>query len=196
MTAQPSLAAAVAPPGAAINPLNSVWVAATFALVAAAIAFRSLWALNFVHVIAGVMWTGIDLFMGFVIGPILRASPFEARRAIITRLTPKTLFLMPALSISTGTSGWFLAERLGFLDLAYPQFYWVVAALAIVTILTIQGLGYLLPTNLRVYRELRKPRPDGAKIGALMSRFFYVVAFQGAMQVAIIVVMARFATGL
>ena len=156
----------------------------------------ALWFLNWVHVFFGLTWTGIDLFMGFVIGPILRASPFEARRAIITRLTPKTLFLMPTLSISTGTSGWFLAQRLGFLDLAYPQFYWVVAALAIVTILTIQGLGYLLPTNLRVYFELRKPRPDGAKIGALMSSFFYVVAFQGAMQVAIIVVMARFATGL
>jgi len=66
----------------------------------------------------------------------------------------------------------------------------------IVTILTIQGLGYLLPTNLRVYLELRKARPDGAKISTMMSRYFYVVAFQGAMQVAIIVVMARFATGL
>ena len=64
------------------------------------------------------------------------------------------------------------------------------------TILTIQGLGYLLPTNLRVYLELRKANPDGAKVSALMSRYFYAVAFQGAMQVAIIVVMARFATGL
>lgn len=142
------------------------------------------------------MWTGIDLFMGFVVGPILRAAPFEARRAVITRLTPTTLFLMPTLSISTGTSGWFLAGRLGFLDLPYPQFGWVLAALAIVTILTIQGLGYLLPTNLRVYLELRKARPDGAKISTMTSRYFYVVAFQGAMQVAIIVVMARFATGL
>jgi hypothetical protein len=195
MNANSSFAAA-ARPGVAINPLNFVWVAAAFALVAAAIAFGSLWALNFIHVIAGVMWTGIDLFMGFVIGPILRASPFDARRAVITRLTPKTLFLMPTLSISTGASGWFLAGRLGFLDLPYPQFYWVVAALAIVTILTIQGLGYLLPTNFRVYLELRKPRPDGAKISALMSRYFYVVAFQGAMQVAIVVVMAKFATGL
>jgi hypothetical protein len=133
--------------------------------------------------------------MGFVVGPILRASPFEARRAVITRLTPKTLFIMPTLSISTGTSGWFLAKQLGFLDLPYPQFGWVVGALVIVTILTIQGLGYLLPTNLRVYWELRKANPDGAKIGALMSRYFYVVAFQGAMQVAIIVIMAKFATG-
>ena len=182
--------------GAPINLFNFAWAGLAAAVLAAAIVVGDLWLLNFLHVIAGALWTGIDLFMGFVLGPILRAAPFEARRAIITRLTPKTLFIMPTLSITTGTSGWFLARQLGFLDLAYPQFWWVAAALAIVTILTIQGLGYLLPTNLRVYRELRKANPDGAKIGALMSRYFYVVAFQGALQVAIIVVMARFATGL
>ena len=193
MSAETSLAAS--PPGVAINPFNFVWVAAAFGVVAAAIAFGSLWALNFVHVIAGVLWTGIDLFMGFVVGPILRASPFEARRAVITRLTPKTLFLMPTLSISTGTSGWFLAQRLGFLDLDYPAFYWVVAALVIITLLTVQGSGICCRRNLRVYLELRKPKPDGAKIGALMSRYFAVVALQGVMQIAIIAVMAKFATG-
>ena len=72
----------------------------------------------------------------------------------------------------------------------------VIAALTIVTILTVQGLAYLLPTNLRVYFELRRPNPDGPKIGALMSRYFYVVAIQGTLQVLIIVIMARFATGL
>jgi hypothetical protein len=184
-----------APIGAPISLFNFVWVALAFAVVAAAIAIGDLWFLNFVHVLAGGLWTGIDLFMGFVVGPILRAVPFEARRAVITRLTPKTLFIMPTLSIMTGTSGWFLARQLGFLSIGYPQFWWVLAALVIVTILTVQGLGYLLPTNLRVYFELRKDNPDGAKIGALMSRYFYAVAFQGAMQVAIIVVMARFATG-
>jgi hypothetical protein len=193
-----SIAMKVAAPthDAAINPINFAWAALALAAMAAAIIIGNTWLLNFVHVIAGAMWTGIDLFMGFVMGPIIRAAPFEARRAVIIRLTPKTLFIMPTLSIVTGTSGWFLAKELGFLDLGYPQFGWVAAALAIVAILTIQGLGYLLPTNLRVYFELRKAEPDGAKIGAMMSRYFYVVAFQGAMQVAIIVVMARFATGL
>jgi len=184
------------PIGAPINLTNFAWVALVFAVMIAAIVVGNLWLLNFVHVLAGGLWTGIDLFMGFVVGPILRASPFEARRAVITRLTPRTLFIMPTLSIVTGTSGWFLAKQLGFLDLGFPQFWWVAAALLIVTILTVQGLGYLLPTNLRVYFELRKPNPDGAKVSAMMSRYFYVVAFQGAMQVAIIVVMARFATGL
>jgi hypothetical protein len=182
--------------GAPINLFNFAWAALALAALAAAIIVGDLWLLNFIHVIAGALWTGIDLFMGFVIGPILRAAPFEARRAIITRLTPRTLFIMPTLSITTGTSGWFLARQLGFLDIAYPQFWWVAGALAIVTVLTVQGLGYLLPINLRVYLELRKANPDGAKIGALTSRYFYVVAFQGALQVAIIVVMARFATGL
>jgi hypothetical protein len=86
--------------------------------------------------------------------------------------------------------------RMGFVALPWPEFGWVLAALAIVTILTVQGLGVLLPTNLVVYFELRRQHPDGARIARLMRRYVYAVAFQGVMQVAIIVVMARFATGL
>ena len=40
------------------------------------------------------------------------------------------------------------------------------------------------------------PFPDGARIGRLMRRYIYAVVSQGVMQVAIIVVMARFVTGL
>jgi hypothetical protein len=82
-----------------------------------------------------------------------------------------------------------------FLDLGYPEFWWVIAALAIVTVLTVQGIGYLLPANLRLYFEIQKPQPDGEKIGRWMKTYVGVVAVQGTMQVAIIVVMARFATG-
>src|SRR5580700_8714400 len=78
-----------------------------------AIASHDHWFLNFVHVICGVLWTGIDLFMGFVIGPILRKVGLSVRREIIVRLVPRTLFLMPALSIITGTTGWFLAQGSG-----------------------------------------------------------------------------------
>ena len=87
------------------------------------------------HVMTGALWTGIDLFMGFVIGPILRGVSLETRRAIISGLIPRTLILMPTLSIVTSTAGWFLAVRMGFLDLGYPEFWWVIAALAIVTVL-------------------------------------------------------------
>ncbi len=176
--------------------LRYLWyVAAALAVMVAAIEIGSLWFLNWVHVMSGVLWTGIDLFMGFVIGPILRRVDVPVRKAILTRLTPVTLFLLPTLSIVTGTAGWFLAVDLGLTRLPWPQFGWIAAALVLVTLMTIQGIGYLLPTSLRICLELQKQQPDGAWIGRTMSRFYYVVASQGAMQVAIIVVMARLVTG-
>ena len=148
-------------------------VAAVLALVmmVLAIQYGSDWLLNFLHVMTGALWTGIDLFMGFVVGPVLKRLPLEARRAVISGLVPRTLFLMPTVSIITSTTGWFLAKRMGFLDVGYPGFHWVIAALVIVTILTIQGTGILLPTNLRLYFELQKPNPDSAKIGRWMRWF-------------------------
>ena len=171
------------------------WSLVALALMVVAIVADNLWLLNFVHVTSSLLWTGIDLFMGFVIGPILRGVSFETRRAIISGLIPRTLILMPTLSIVTSTAGWFLAVRMDFMDLGYPEFWWVIAALAIVTVLTVQGIGYLLPANLRLYFEIQKPQPDGEKIGRWMKTYVRVVAVQGTMQVAIIVVMARFATG-
>jgi hypothetical protein len=73
---------------------------------------------------------------------------------------------------------------------------WVYAALTLIVLMTIQGFGYLLPTNLRVCFELQKSHPDVARISRLMNGYFYVVASQGIMQVAIIVIMARFVTGI
>jgi hypothetical protein len=189
---------AAALPGDAIPPIrpaNLVWVGLALAAMIGAIDSDQPWLLNFVHVMAGVLWTGIDLFMGFVIGPILRRVPLEARRAIICRLMPRMLFLMPTLAIVTGTAGWFLARDRGYLDIDYPAFGWVAAALAIVTLLTLLGVGVLLPTNLLVYFELRKPAPDTARIARWMRRYVRVVALQGMLQIAIMVVMARFVTG-
>lgn len=189
---------ATSAPAAVASPLRLSYLvaaAAAFAVMAAAILGDSLWFLNFVHVMSGALWTGIDLFMGCIIGPVLRRVTLDTRRAVIAGIIPRTLILMPTLSTITSTAGWFLAVRTGYLDLGYPEFWWVIAALAIVTVLTVQGLGYLLPMNLKLYFEISKPSPDPAKLARWMRAYVRVVAVQGAMQVAIIVVMARFATG-
>jgi uncharacterized membrane protein len=185
-TEQPSL----------IRPHYLWYVAAAFAVMIWAIVSRNLWFLNWVHVFAGLMWTGIDLFMGFILGPILRRVDISVRREIALRLTPRTLFLMPTLAIITGTTGWYLAQARGFTELSWPDYGWVAAALALVVLMTIQGMGYLLPTNLRVCLELQKAAPDFGKIGQLMRSYFFAVAGQGLMQITIIVIMARFATGI
>jgi hypothetical protein len=169
---------------------------AAIAVMIIAILIGNLWFLDFVHVFSSLLWTGIDLFMGFVLGPILRRTDITIRRQIVRRLTPRTLFLMPAVSIISGTTGWFLAVNLGYTTLDWPAYGWVAAALALVTLMTIQGLGFLTPVNVLVCLELQKTEPDLNKITAWMQRYFYAVAIQGAMQVAIIVIMTRFRTGI
>jgi hypothetical protein len=180
----------------ALRPSYFIAAAAALVVMIAAIVGPSLWFLTWVHIMSGVLWTGIDLFLGFVIGPILRRLPFETRRAVIGQLIPKTMVLMPTLSIVTGTAGWFLAERTGYLQLGYPEFWWVAAALAILVVLTVQGLGILTPINILVYLEMLKPEPDSEKVTRWMKTYVRVVAIQGAMQVAMIVIMARFGAGL
>ena len=180
----------------AIDWRNLIWVGLALAVMVVAIIVNDLWFLNFVHVFTGLLWTGTDLLLGFVIGPILRRLEFPVRRAITMRLMPRLLFILPTVAIIAPTAGWFMAVEMGYLDLAFPEVWWLIAALAITAVLSVQGLLVLLPTNVMVYLEMRKPTPDGEKIGRLMRRYVRVVAFQGSMQIVIIVIMARFATGL
>ena len=171
------------------------WVLAALAILVTAISIHQRWYLNFVHVFAGILWTGTDIFMGFVLGPVMKRLDLSSRRALITSLMPKMIFYMPVVAIVTGTSGWFLVDQMGYMSLSFPARWWVYGAIALVAVMTVQGLGILLPTNLRVYFEMRKDRPDGAKIQGWMQTYVRVVAIQGLMQVVMILVMARIVTG-
>ena len=172
------------------------WALSALAAMIAVILAGNIWLLDFVHVFSSLLWTGVDLFMGFVLGPILRRVDLSVRREIVRRLTPRTLFLMPTVSIISGTTGWFLAVALGYTALDWPAYGWVAAALILVTLMTIQGLGFLTPVNVYVCLQLQKPEPDMNKISSWMRWYFYAVALQGLMQVAIIVVMTRFRAGI
>jgi hypothetical protein len=174
-----------------------LWSAlAAIAVMISAVAIGNLWFLDFVHISSSLLWTGTDLFMGFVLGPILRRMDLSIRREVARRLTPRTLFLMPTVAIISGTTGWYLAVDLGYAALPWPAFGWVAAALTLVTLMTILGLGFLTPVNVLMCLELQKPAPDLNKIGYWMRYYFYAIATQGVMQVAILVVMTRFRTGI
>jgi len=172
------------------------YATAAILVMIAAIVIGNFWFLDFVHIFSSLLWTGIDLFMGFVLGPILRRSDIATRREVVGPLTRRTLFLMPTVAIISGTSGWFLAVDLGYMALDWPAFGWVAASLALVTLMTIQGLGFLTPVNVLVCLELQAAKPDMDKINAWMRRYFYVIATQGTMQLVIVVIMARFRAGL
>ncbi len=176
---------------------NLGWAALALGAMVVAINVHTYeWPLRFVHVASGVLLTGADILMGFVIGPTLRKLNAEARRQFTRNLLPKTLFIFTPLGIIAPTSGYYYAERLGYMQMDYPEFYWIVAALAVSAVLAIQGLGILLPTNVRGYLEARKEHPDSAKIARMMKLYFLTIASQGVMQLLIVSIMVKMAGGL
>ncbi len=173
------------------------WIfVAGMALLIYAVNSPSNWLLNWVHVFFGLIWTGIDLFMGFILGPILRRLQPELRKIVSVELSARFFFLFPMISTVTPVAGWELAERLGYLDLPYPQYWWIVATMVIVSILAFQGICLLMPLNLRTLWEMRKPDPDLRLIGRLMRAYLTISGIQGVLQLAIIVVMTRYRLGL
>ncbi len=170
------------------------WILALPAAMIVALAAHNTFLLDYTHVLAGALWTGADLFLGFIVGPVMRRLDPLQRKAVITYLVPKTLLYMPIVALTTGTAGWFLSDWMGLLSSDNPLRVWVFVALVMIFLMTVQGLGILLPNNLRIYRELQKPQPDIERISRINRTNLMLSGIQGAFQVLIILVMAHLAT--
>ncbi|HVX34363.1 MAG TPA: hypothetical protein VHA80_14600 [Solirubrobacterales bacterium] len=198
----PGEAGAAAPPGAITIPdfeivprLGLIPVAIVFAGLVVAIAVNELWPLEFFHVAFGAAWTIIDLFLGFVLGPILGRLPVPARIEMTTRLMPKMVLIMPTVVTATLAGGWQLGHLLGTVDSGYYHHGWIVASYIVVGCMAVIALGLLEPANIAVLFELKKPRPNPAIIERLMKRFIYTAGILGALQIATLVIMTKIASG-
>jgi hypothetical protein len=172
-------------------PIVAVILAATIV----AIAVNQLWPLMFLHVVGGASWTIIDLFLGFVLGPILGSLPVPARVALTTRLMPKMVLIMPTAVIVTLSAGWQLGSHLGTVQSGYSLHGWIVASYIVVGVMAVIALGLLEPANVAVLTELKKPQPRPEVIERLMKRFIYTAGATGLMQIATLVIMTKLASG-
>jgi hypothetical protein len=170
-------------------------VAVVLALLIAGIAVNELWPLEFLHVVAGAAWTIIDLFLGFVLGPIMGKLSVPARIEFTTRLMPKMVLIMPTVVTVTLAAGWQLSTHLGTNLTVNPLHGWVVASFIVVGVMAVIALGLLEPANIAVLTELKKPQPNPAVIERLMKRFIYSAGATGALQVATLVIMTKLAIG-
>src|ERR1700726_1381354 len=96
--------AAFAPsrPAVKIVPVKALPIVAVVLVgLIVAIATDSRWALDFYHVAGGGLWTGIDLFVGLVIGPILGRLSIPARAEFAARFMPKMVLIMPTVVVMT-----------------------------------------------------------------------------------------------
>ena len=169
-------------------------VALIVAALIAAIGTNSKWALDFFHVAGGGIWTALDLFLGFILGPILGTLSIPARVELTKRLMPKLVLLIPVLVTMTLAAGFQLARYNGMLDTSYPRHGWVVASFALVGVMAVIAIGLLEPANVAVLFELRKPQPNPAVIEKLMRRFIFTAGITGAMQIGTLVIMTRLAS--
>jgi hypothetical protein len=204
MAAVTSQAAAVegSPPAALERPDFQIVPRAGLPIVAAVlialivgIAVNELWPLTFLHVVGGAAWTVIDLFLGFVLGPIMGKLSIPARVEFTTRLMPKMVLIMPTVVTVTLAAGWQLATKLGNTQTSYALHGWIVASYIVVGIMAVIALGLLEPANIAVLVELKKPRPRPEVVERLMKRFIYTAGATGLMQVATFVIMTKLAAG-
>jgi len=170
------------------------FVAVALIALVAAISANEIWALEFFHVAAGGMWTAFDLFLGFVLGPIMGRLAIPARIEMTTRLMPKMLLIMPTLVTLTLASGWQLGRLMGTIDGGHPLHGWIVASYIVVGVMAVIALAVLEPANVAVLFELKKPRPNPEVIQRLMKRFIYTAGITGAMQVATLIIMTKVAS--
>ena len=154
-----------------------------------------LFGLQFMHVVFGAAWTIVDLFMGFIIGPIMGSMSVQSRIELTAKLMPKMVVILPTLVTATLAAGWQLGVTMGTVDSDYINHNWMVASYIVVGIMAIVALGLLEPANIAVLIELKKPRPDPVVIQRLMKRFIYTSGVTGAMQIATLIIMVKIATG-
>lgn len=181
--------------GFSIVPVKALPIAAiVIAGLIVSIAENWRWGLDFYHVAGGGLWTGVDLFVGFIVGPIIGRLSIPARVEFTKRFMPKMVVLMPTLVTMTLGSGFQLARMLGNLAPGSPAHGWLIASFVVVGVMTLIALGVLEPANIAVLTELKKDHPNGVIISKLMKRFIYTAGITGAMQIATLIIMTKVAS--
>jgi hypothetical protein len=126
-------------------------------------------------------WIALFAFVAFVPALVILGWVFDAfgdRRWQAT-------FGLAALA-----NGAYLGVELSQTGMAMPEIRpLILVILAVMVVLTVQGFGFLLPTEVLVYLEGLKENPDTERIGRLGMRNAKLSGVQGAFQLSIIALM-------
>ena len=133
-----------------------VLVAVVAAVLVYAIHSESIWLLVILHVGGGATWMVLDVFLGFVLGPILGSMPVESRVQIAVRLLPRTVLIMPTAVTLTLAGGLALGIHTYAVPADSSVHNWIVASYVIGAFLEVTALGFLQPANIAVLAELKR----------------------------------------
>ncbi|QRF75918.1 hypothetical protein Thermo_01427 [Thermoplasmatales archaeon] len=173
--------------------LKSVIVAGTLAFfipfLAFAIAFLSgsLLLLDYIHVLLGAIWTGVDVFLGLIFALVIKTLDADTKRNVAMRVIPMSLFFIPATSVVTPAAGYVLAVKEGIFIISSP----VIEAILIVGgFLVAIGFVTIVLFSWLLLRELRMKDADSKKITLYLSVISRGALAQLVFQIGIISLMA------
>lgn len=143
--------------------------------------------LDYIHVLIGAVWTGVDVFLGLLFSNVIRTIGPETRKNIGMRMIPMTLFFVPSASIITPLAGYILTLRAGIFSFTTPLF---IAIIITGTILVSIGFLTVVPYSYGIARNISNGHWDLDIISRNMKIISMGALLQLVFQVIIISLMA------
>jgi len=147
----------------------------------------SLLLLDYIHVLLGAVWTGVDVFYGLIFISVLSTIDYDSKIHIAKRILPMTLFFIPATSIITPLAGYVLATREGVFNIYSPVFTWIII---IGSILVLVGFATIFPASLKIYLNIKRGNVNREGISRLLLLGSRGALVQMGLQILIISLMA------
>ncbi len=172
---------------------KSIYRAGGIAVIIPVIGFLGSWLsgsmllLDYIHVLLGAIWTGVDVFYGLIFYFVISTMGPEGRSNISIRLIPMSLFFIPTASILTPLAGYILAVREGIFSIHSEVF---IAAIILGTILVAVGFLTIVLSSAIILKDMRSGRINQEKNSSLLMLGSRGAQIQLVFQIAIISVMA------
>ncbi len=156
---------------------SMIAVAIPLISVIAAVAYGNLLFLDYVHVLLGAVWIGVDVFFGIIFRFVFRGVSSSTREAVARRMLPATLFFLPAASILTPLAGYALALQEGVWDTGSGV---ILAMIGIGSVLVISGFLTIFLQSLRIAQS-----PTGTTDDQKLLRRFSIICNGALLQLAL-----------
>lgn len=156
------------------------------AAVGAAYATGSILILDYVHVLLGAIWTGVDVFLGLIFSNVISSVDAGTRQGISRRIMPMTLFFIPSASVAVPAAGLALALREGIFQFS-PIF---MAILAVGLLLVGSGFATIFPFSLKLRKIVSSDDASDSEVRSKLLVITRGAFLQMILQIAIISLMA------
>lgn len=143
--------------------------------------------LDYVHVLFGAVWTGVDVFLGLIFVSVISSVDAQTRVGISRRIMPMTLYFIPSVSIAVPAAGLALAVREGIFSISSHIF---MAIIAVGLVLVLTGFVTIVPYSWKVRNIVRRGTPSDSEVKSSLRIITTGALMQMLLQIAIISLMA------